>query len=69
MGTPLYFSPEQSEQYMNSKIKREVDEKVDIYALGLVLLEMTYSITTTHEKFNSFNYVKDKRLLPPESKL
>jgi hypothetical protein len=34
-----------------------------------VLLEMAFKITTTHEKFASFNYVKEKRKLPPESKL
>ena len=71
VGTPLYFSPEQSMQYYGGKNKthHELDEKVDIYALGLILLELsTQSTATSHEKMSTFNFVKEKRRLPPHSK-
>ena len=40
------------------------DDKVDIYSLGLILLELTTTIKTTHEKLNIFDLVKSKRKLP-----
>ena len=64
VGTPLYLSPEQLDY--NSNI--ELDEKVDIYSLGLILLELSSNITTTHEKHTSFAMVK-KGELPKWSKL
>ena len=45
----------------------ELGEKVDIYSLGLILLELSTNINTTHEKLSSFNFVKEKRQLPPGS--
>lgn len=55
-------------QLQNAKLKvnyAELGEKVDIYSLGLILLELSCNITTTHEKLSSFNLVKEKRRLPP----
>ena len=57
---------------MNNKIKvnyAELGEKVDIYSLGLILLELSTNINTTHEKLTSFTFVKEKRQLPPGSNL
>ena len=42
----------------------EISEKVDIYALGLILLELSTNITTTHEKQTTFKLVKEIRKLP-----
>jgi serine/threonine protein kinase len=66
VGTPLYFSPEQTS---NKKIPNEMQHKIDIYSLGLILLELSVSITTTHEKLKSFYQVKEKRMVPEGSKL
>jgi hypothetical protein len=55
---------------INNKMKvnyAEIGEKVDIYSLGLILLELSSNINTTHEKHSSFIYVKEKRKLPPGS--
>lgn len=46
----------------------EIDEKVDIYALGLILLELSSNVTTAHEKITSFSLVKEKRQLPKQNK-
>lgn len=57
---------------MNNKMKvnyAEIGEKVDIYSLGLILLELSSNITTTHEKLQSFSCVKERRKLPLGSKL
>ncbi|CDW72224.1 protein kinase domain containing protein [Stylonychia lemnae] len=72
VGTPLYFSPEQLQSLQNTKLKvnyADLGEKIDIYSLGLILLELSSDITTTHEKLTSFNFVKEKRKLPPNSNL
>jgi serine/threonine protein kinase len=54
VGTPLYFSPEQTDLFngggKNQKVLRELDDKIDIYALGLILLELSTNIKTSHEK-------------------
>ena len=39
----MYLSPEQAEGVF-------YDEKVDIYAIGLILFELCYAISTYHEK-------------------
>ena len=72
VGTPLYFSPEQMQHAKDSKSivnYAELGEKVDIYSLGLILLELSSDISTTHEKHSSFIHVKEMRKLPPSSKL
>lgn len=47
----------------------EHDEKVDVYSLGLILLEMSSVISTTHEKLINFSSVKENRELPSSSNL
>jgi serine/threonine protein kinase len=65
VGTPIYFSPEQNAQYNGNKGEVvELDSKIDIYALGLILLELALNITTSHEKMTSFNDVKVLRRIP-----
>jgi hypothetical protein len=41
----------------------EFTEKIDLYALGLILLELSTSInkTTKHEKMSAFDNLKNKR--------
>jgi serine/threonine protein kinase len=46
----------------------EIDEKVDVYALGLILLELSCNIGTIHEKYSIFeslreNHKLDKRVM------
>eukprot|EP00347_Sterkiella_histriomuscorum_P009058 403342686 len=73
VGTPLYFSPELTQQLKNRNFKinyAELGEKVDIYSLGLILLELSSNMSVTyHEKMTMFSMVKDQRKLPPKSKL
>lgn len=67
VGTPLYFSPEQMQHAKDDKKAVNYDtigEKVDIYSLGLILLELSCDISTTHEKHSSFIQVKEMRRLP-----
>ena len=57
IGTPLYLAPEQEKG-------QAYDEKVDIYALGLILLEMFTIIKTGHERFNLFNDIRKSHKVP-----
>jgi len=57
IGTPLYLAPEQEKG-------QTYDEKVDIYALGLILLEMCTNIKTGHERFCLFNDVRKGQKIP-----
>lgn len=60
-GTTLYLSPEQ----VSSKEKAiYFDNKVDIFALGLILLEITSNMGTFQEKVHSFNKLKMMREIP-----
>ncbi len=61
VGTPLYLAPEQ-EQGSN------YDSKVDIYALGLILLELFSNFKTIHERNCVFSDLKKKKKLPEEIK-
>ena len=55
VGTPLYLSPEQA-------VGVVYDEKVDIYAIGLTLLELWYNFSTHHEKLMGFENIKKQKL-------
>ena len=57
IGTPLYLAPEQEKG-------EDYDEKVDIYALGLILLEMFTNIRTLHERMRLFNDIKKSHKIP-----
>ena len=43
VGTPFYLGPEMVNE-------QGYDEKVDIYALGLILFELCSNFTTFHQK-------------------
>ncbi|EEH04567.1 serine/threonine-protein kinase [Histoplasma capsulatum G186AR] len=45
LGTPAYEAPELS---LYKRQSRNYDSKVDIWALGVVILEYTYGVPTTH---------------------
>lgn len=60
-GTRMYLSPEQLDPMENNIY---VDNKVDIYALGLILLEVASNIGTLHEKIEYFDRLKTKREIP-----
>lgn len=57
IGTPLYLAPEQEKG-------ENYDEKVDIYALGLILFEMFTKINTEHERLNMFNDIRKNHKIP-----
>lgn len=57
IGTPLYLAPEQEKG-------ETYDEKVDVYALGLILMEMFTLIKTSHERFKLFNDLRKSHHIP-----
>jgi serine/threonine protein kinase len=58
VGTPLYQSPEQIEGlYYN--------EKVDIFAMGLILYEMCAGFKTGMERRESLEYLRNEHRLKP----
>jgi serine/threonine protein kinase len=67
-GTPVYQSPEQ----LSSALKKGaispliLTEKVDIYAAGLILFELSYIFTTQHEKTESIRNLRESRSLPTQ---
>ena len=61
-GTRGYSAPEQ----MTSLL---FDEKVDMYSLGLILLELSLNFTTYHYKMTTFNNLKDGQYLGHELEL
>lgn len=57
-GTPLYLAPEQS--------TTEYSNKVDIYPLGIILLELCYKYSTYHELHRCLKLLTTKNQLPEE---
>jgi len=55
-GTRQYLPPEQESGYYS--------EKVDIYATGLILMELCCNFTTGHEKTLAFERIRKARKLP-----
>ena len=47
-GTVLYMSPEQ----MN---RQSYNQKIDIYAIGIILFELLYPFSTQMERIQAFN--------------
>lgn len=58
IGTSQYAAPEQLNNIY-------YDNKVDIYSLGLILLELVYVFKTRMEKHETTEILKTKRTLPP----
>ncbi|CAI2363905.1 unnamed protein product [Moneuplotes crassus] len=58
VGTPMYLSPEQEEG-------KDYDEKVDVFAIGLILFELCNKLVTNHQKIEGFQNLK-KGILPSE---
>ena len=61
IGTSTYLSPEQ-------ELNKNYNEKVDIYALGLILCEMCCKFSTLHERISTLNDLKQSGELPDKLK-
>lgn len=61
VGTPLYQSPEQIEG-------NAYDEKVDIWSLGLIFLELCYLFKTKQEKRETFINIRVHKKYPKKIK-
>lgn len=57
LGTPLYSAPEILNQ-------ETYDEKVDIYSLAIIYLELLCSFKTQHERLKVLSDIKNVRELP-----
>lgn len=57
VGTSTYLSPEQ-------ETNKTYNEKVDIFALGLILCEMYSKFSTLHERITTLNDLKYSGKLP-----
>lgn len=56
VGTPLYQSPEQ-------ELNKPYNEKVDMYALGIILLEICGEFSTSHERDQALRALKLEKQL------
>ena len=61
MGTSTYLSPEQ-------ETNLAYNEKVDMFALGLILCELCSKFSTYHERVSTLNDLKYKGVLPASMK-
>ncbi|PRP82937.1 eukaryotic translation initiation factor 2-alpha kinase 4 isoform 1 [Planoprotostelium fungivorum] len=57
VGTPFYTSPEQES-------RREYDQKVDVYSLGIIFFEMCYSFSTGMERVLTLNALRNTLTFP-----
>ncbi|KAM3605552.1 uncharacterized protein V6R79_000665 [Siganus canaliculatus] len=58
-GTPTYMAPEQENQ-------RSYNHKVDIFALGLIYLELFWKLSSGHERGNTLLNAKHSQMFPKE---
>lgn len=58
VGTPLYQSPEQ-------EMNKPYNEKVDMFALGIILLEICSEFSTGHERDMMLRALKLERQVDP----
>lgn len=58
VGTPFYISPEQL------RVGGTYNRKVDMYALGIMLFEMTYPIATAMERHRVLGALRESGALP-----
>jgi serine/threonine protein kinase len=56
IGTPFYIAPEQTSYCY--------DHKVDLYSLGIILLELHVKFDTMHEKIGLFREIRKHHTLP-----
>lgn len=57
VGTPSYMAPE-------IKLNKRYTNKIDIFALGLILFEMMTRPMTSHEKFYDQNNLVNSQVIP-----
>jgi len=57
VGTPLYLAPEQEGG-------PDYDEKVDIFSLGLILMEICCIFGTTHERYEALRGIRFSHRVP-----
>lgn len=62
IGTALYTAPEQ----LNLEDYGDYDEKVDVYPLGLIFLELIWRFGTAHERMKAFDVIRKSHKLPCE---
>ncbi|KAL4471386.1 hypothetical protein ABPG74_008279 [Tetrahymena malaccensis] len=58
VGTPFYMPPEQQDK------SGKYNEKIDVYSLGIILLEMIHKMDTYHEKLEIVKKLKGSQELP-----
>ena len=58
IGTPLYLAPEQETS--------DYDHKVDIFPLGLILMELCFKYSTYHELYKLLQKIRTEHDLPTE---
>ncbi|KAL4511612.1 hypothetical protein ABPG72_012457 [Tetrahymena utriculariae] len=58
VGTPFYMPPEQQDK------SGKYNEKIDVYSLGIILLEIIHKMDTYHEKLEIVKKLKGSQELP-----
>lgn len=59
IGTPLYFAPEQF-----SGTKRDIDQRTDLFALGVILFELMVGSHPFYQAGDAFSELRDKVCAP-----
>ena len=63
IGTPFYVSPEQ----INSSNSARYNQKVDMYSLGIILVELWVPFTTGMERIQSLQKCRSAEIILPEN--